>query len=124
MHQPAVRELPDDIKRLRKRRSGADATKLSTRGLLVIPPLSAPNFLGGQGGSEMEDILKAIVTVLGVIALVFIIAALMALPTMLLWNWLMPVMFGFVKITWLQAWGLNFLCGTLFRTHVSTEKKK
>jgi hypothetical protein len=35
--------------------------KEHTRGLLVIPPLSAPFFLGGQGGKEMKYRKKPVV---------------------------------------------------------------
>ena len=37
------------------------------------------------------------------------------LPLLLLWNWLMPVIFEFIKITFWQAFGINFLAGILFR---------
>ena len=44
-------------------------------------------------------------------------AAIMSLPVMLLWDWLMPKIFGLPEITWFQAWGLLFLSGMLFKTH-------
>ena len=44
-----------------------------------------------------------------------LIAILMALPTMLLWNWLMPVIFGLVKISFWQAIGLNLLTDIFFK---------
>jgi len=44
-----------------------------------------------------------------------IIAAFLALPIMLLWNWLMPLLFGLTKITFIQAFGLMFLSGLLFK---------
>ena len=56
------------------------------------------------------------------IALLFIVAALMSLPVMLLWDWLMPTIFGLPEITWLQAWGLLFLCGLLFRSHTTVKR--
>lgn len=56
------------------------------------------------------------------IALLFFIAALMSLPVMLLWDWLMPTIFGLPEITWFQAWGLLFLCGLLFKSHITTKK--
>jgi hypothetical protein len=46
----------------------------------------------------------------------------MALPTMLLWDWLMPELFGLKEITLFQAWGVNFLSGMLFKSHTSTGK--
>ena len=59
----------------------------------------------------METLLK----VLGAIALIVVLAIIFSLPTMWLWNWLMPTLFGLVKINWLQALGLNVLSGILFR---------
>ena len=52
------------------------------------------------------------------IGLVVIIALsfLLALPTMILWNILMPVIFGLPKIGWLQAWGLMILVRMIFAT--------
>jgi hypothetical protein len=46
----------------------------------------------------------------------------MSLPVMLLWDWLMPTLFGLTTITWFQAWGLMFLCGLLFKSHTTTTK--
>jgi hypothetical protein len=46
----------------------------------------------------------------------------MALPTMLLWDWLMPELFGLKTITLFQAWGVNFLSGMLFKSHTSSSK--
>ena len=56
-----------------------------------------------------------IIYVLGSIAFIAILALLFSLPTMWLWNWLMPSLFGITKITWLQALGVNFLSGVLFK---------
>ncbi len=35
---------------------------------------------------------------------------------MLLWNWLMPTIFGLVEITYIQAWGLVLLAHILFKS--------
>jgi hypothetical protein len=56
------------------------------------------------------------------IALGFLFALLMALPTMWLWNWLMPTIFGLIKIGFWQALGLNILTGILFRNNHSGSK--
>jgi hypothetical protein len=45
-----------------------------------------------------------------------ILAVILALPTMLLWNWLMPPIFGIKAITFWQALGINLLCGFLFKS--------
>lgn len=63
----------------------------------------------------METLLK----VLGAIALIVVLAIIFSLPTMWLWNWLMPVLFGLTKITWVQALGINVLSGILFRSSCS-----
>jgi hypothetical protein len=34
---------------------------------------------------------------------------------MLLWNWLVPEIFGLGTITYLQGWGLCVLCSILFK---------
>jgi len=60
--------------------------------------------------------------VVGGIVLLFAVAALMSLPVMLLWDWLMPTIFGLPEITWFQAWGLLFLCGLLFKSHTTVNK--
>ncbi len=56
------------------------------------------------------------------VAYLFFVAALMSLPVMLLWDWLMPQIFGLKEITWFQAWGLMFLCGLLFRSNTSKKE--
>ena len=37
---------------------------------------------------------------------VFLFCALVSLPFWLMWNWLIPTIFGLPEITWLQAFGL------------------
>ena len=54
--------------------------------------------------------------------LITVSAIIMALPTMLLWNWLMPIIFGITKITFLEALGLNLLTGIFFRSNVRLSK--
>jgi hypothetical protein len=60
----------------------------------------------------MSDFLTAIVTVIGIFLLV---AILMGLPLMLLWNWLMPQLFNLPEIGFWQAVGLNFMCSIMFK---------
>jgi hypothetical protein len=66
----------------------------------------------------MEKALTGIVTVVGVVILV---ALLLGLPLMILWNWLMPTIFGLPTIGFWQAVGLNFLASILFNK--TTTKK-
>ena len=63
--------------------------------------------------------MNALLTILGGVLLMFAVAALMSLPVMLLWDWLMPTLFGLGEITWFQAWGLLFLCGLLFKSNTA-----
>lgn len=42
-------------------------------------------------------------------------AVIMSFPTMWLWNWIMPTVCGFGKLSVWKALGLNFLCGILFK---------
>jgi hypothetical protein len=66
----------------------------------------------------MEVIMKIII----VIATVVVIAILLALPTMFLWNWLMPTIFGLIKINFWQALGINLLTGIFFKGGFSNSK--
>ena len=67
--------------------------------------------------------MNVVTMILAGAALLFVVAALMSLPVMLLWDWLMPTIFGLPEITWFQAWGLLFLCGLFFRSHTSIKKE-
>jgi len=53
---------------------------------------------------------------MGVILVILIFSLLVAIPTLLLWNWLMPMLFGLKELTLLQALGLNVLSSILFKT--------
>lgn len=57
-----------------------------------------------------QKILLGILFALGGIALL----ALFGLFVMLLWNWLMPALFGLPKLDYWKAWGLLILCKILF----------
>jgi hypothetical protein len=61
-------------------------------------------------------------TIIGFVMVVLALSALLSLPVMWLWDWLMPELFGLKTITWAQAWGLNFLCGLLFKSHTTASK--
>ncbi len=56
------------------------------------------------------------------IVLAFLLSLILALPVMWLWDWLMPTIFGLPEITLMQAWGLNFLCSLLFKSHTNCRK--
>lgn len=53
---------------------------------------------------------------------VTIIACILAIPLMLLWNWTLPDVFGFKQITFFQALCLNLMSGILFRSTAKTDK--
>lgn len=58
--------------------------------------------------------------VLGFLLLVVGLSFLFSLPVMLLWNGcLVPAVTGIHEVTWLQAWGITFLCSLLFKSSSS-----
>lgn len=73
-------------------------------------------------GDFKHNKMETLVKILGVTGLVVVVAVLMALPTMWLWNWLMPTIFGLIKIGFWQALGLNLLAGILFQKSSSSSK--
>lgn len=58
------------------------------------------------------ETLAKILLAFSVIAL---LGVLLGLPLQLLWNWLMPTIFGLPTITFWQAMGLNILASILFK---------
>ena len=67
----------------------------------------------------MEILLKIVMA----IALVLAMSLFMAFPTMWLWNWLMPDIFGLIEINVWQALGMNFLSGILIKPTNSNNSK-
>jgi hypothetical protein len=61
----------------------------------------------------MKSSFEAVAAFLGMIAIVIVI---LGYPLMMLWNWLMPVIFGLPEITFWQAIGLNLLSTVLFKS--------
>ena len=68
----------------------------------------------------MKKTIESIAALLGLIAIVIV---LLGYPVMLLWNWLIPEIFGLSEITFWQAIGLNILCTILFRPSISIKKQ-
>ena len=58
-------------------------------------------------GISLVGILVALLLVIG-------ISIFFAIPVWLLWNWLMPIIFGVTNVSLVQAWGLTLLCSLLF----------
>jgi membrane protein required for beta-lactamase induction len=61
----------------------------------------------------MKNSFETFAALIGLIAIVIVI---LGYPLMLLWNWLMPVIFGLPEITFWQAIGLNLLSTILFKS--------
>lgn len=58
------------------------------------------------------------------VAYLFLIQlATQTLITMMMWNYLMPVIFGLIEIDFHQALGLILLTQVLFKTHLPSIKK-
>jgi len=64
----------------------------------------------------MNKLIEGILIALGAIVVIFLLGLLMAWPVMLLWDWIMPILFGLGIITFWQSWGLLVLTGLLFRS--------
>jgi hypothetical protein len=71
--------------------------------------------------------MKIFLQVVGLVVLVLGFAAGISLITgyfvMLLWNWLMPEIFGLITITYWQGWGLATLCSLLFKSTTTNNNK-
>lgn len=67
--------------------------------------------------------MELLVLILGAVTLSIAVSAIFSVPVMLLWDWLMPTIFGLPEITWLQAWGLLLLCNILFKGVEASIKK-
>jgi hypothetical protein len=72
--------------------------------------------------------MNEIINVLSAISLAFLIiigiSFLIGGPLWLLWNWLMPTIFGLPYITFWQAVGVNLLSSILFKPAVNVKNNK
>ena len=68
---------------------------------------------------ERELIMRNLEGMVAVLGMLVLVGLLLALPTMLLWNWLMPDLFGTPSIGFWQALGLYLLSSSLFKTTVN-----
>ena len=66
--------------------------------------------------------MKALEAFLIIVGLLLLSSILLAFPTMWLWNWLMPDIFGVMKIELYQAMGINFLTNILFKSNVTIKR--
>lgn len=71
--------------------------------------------------------MQTVLNVLSALSAAFLIAVGLALliggPLWLLWNWLMPDIFGLPHITFWQAVGLNLLSSILFKPTITNNNK-
>jgi hypothetical protein len=72
----------------------------------------------------MKTIFGALATMIGGIALLVFISFLLSWPVYMLWNGcLVDAVEGVKQVTWLQAWGINFLFSLLFKSTVTKDSK-
>jgi hypothetical protein len=67
----------------------------------------------------MKEITHSILLIIGLLVLA---GLLFGVPVMILWNLLMPDIFGLPVIGFWQAFGLNLLSSILFKTTVKTKE--
>jgi hypothetical protein len=67
----------------------------------------------------MKSNLESILTIIG---LILLWVMLLGLPLQLLWNWLMPDIFGLRYITFWEAVGLNTIASILFKSNINIKK--
>lgn len=63
----------------------------------------------------MEKLIQNIILVLTALGIIGVAAIIFAYPVMLLWNWLMPEIFGLCTINFWQTFGIIFLSNALFK---------
>ena len=68
----------------------------------------------------MDTFIKWAIAILAVI----VIGILFVFPTMWLWNWIMPLIFGLPKITFWQALGVQMLCRCLIPGVTITNERR
>lgn len=61
-----------------------------------------------------SNLLITAAKVLKVLVLTLVVGMVCSIPLMLLWNWLVPAVFGFASVNLLQAFGLSLLAEMLF----------
>jgi hypothetical protein len=66
--------------------------------------------------------MKALEAILFIVGIFLLSAIIMGFPTMWLWNYVMPYVFGLTPITLYQAIALNFLSSILFKSNVSVKR--
>lgn len=72
----------------------------------------------------MESILSSFAMWFIAIIILVLWSLLLAWPFQLLWNWIIPAIFGFGKITFFQAFGLKLLFALVFGRMTIEDKRK
>ena len=60
--------------------------------------------------------MKILFTFGAALLIAIVVDLVLAIPLLLLWNWLVPEMLGLANISYGQAFGLLILCGLLFKS--------
>lgn len=63
----------------------------------------------------MKNFFKYVIGFIIIVLWMSMSSIIYGLPLMWLWNWIMPMLFGLVKIGYLQAVGIVFMCNILFK---------
>jgi len=63
----------------------------------------------------MDKFIKFFSMMVLIVSYMVLFSFVMSIPVMYLWNWLIPSLFGLVKITFIRSWGLLMLCSILFK---------
>ena len=75
--------------------------------------------------NEYESILSFTAVSMVAITMMVLWSLVLAWPVQLLWNWLVPGIFGLGRITFFQAFGLKVLFGlTLGKVTIEDKRKK
>ena len=72
----------------------------------------------------MEKFIEKLTIFMVCLVSILFVVLILSWPFQLLWNWLMPTIFGLTKITILQAVGLLFLSDFIFKGNVQTKNNK
>lgn len=72
----------------------------------------------------MEKFINTLIIVMVYLVTLLFVVLLSSWPFQLLWNWLMPTIFGLTKITILQAAGLLLLSGFILKDKVQTKNNE
>lgn len=71
----------------------------------------------------MKNLMNWLILGIVAIAIACVGAAIAAIPVMLLWNWLMPLIFGLKQLTFLEALGVSLLSSILFKSSSGSSSK-